>query len=83
MFTQALFRRADFKMTIDLQIAREEKETMEVCSLTSTFTISSRSSAEAEEPEKMRGETMVFDHYFIAIFQQIGVLLKPFYNSYE
>ncbi|KHJ77073.1 hypothetical protein OESDEN_23307 [Oesophagostomum dentatum] len=38
------------------QIAREEKETMEVCSLTSTFTNSSRSSAEAEEPEKMRGE---------------------------
>ncbi|KHJ79351.1 hypothetical protein OESDEN_21004 [Oesophagostomum dentatum] len=36
------------------QIAREEKETMEVCSLTSTFTNSSRSSAEAEEPEKMR-----------------------------
>ncbi|VDM73807.1 unnamed protein product [Strongylus vulgaris] len=37
------------------QIAREEKETMEICSMTSMLTGSSRSSAEAEEPPKVKG----------------------------
>ncbi|CAJ0599952.1 unnamed protein product [Cylicocyclus nassatus] len=37
------------------QLAREEKETMEVCSMTSLLTTSSsRSSAEAEEPTKIK-----------------------------
>ncbi|KAL6728649.1 hypothetical protein Aduo_010401 [Ancylostoma duodenale] len=36
------------------QLAREEKETMEVCSLTSMLSSSSRSSGEAEEPVKER-----------------------------